>query len=164
MNAIQRAFLETPVGFLEINCSPKGIRSIEFIDFRVRITRTPACLKECKEQLREYFKGKRKKFDLPLDLQGTPFQLKVWNEILKIPYGKTITYLELAKRVGDVKALRAVGGANASNPASILVPCHRVLGMDGKLVGYAGGLWRKKWLLEHEEAIAQLDLFKIVIN
>lgn len=159
MNSIQRAFLETPIGFLEINCSGKGIRSIDFIDFRVKIKQTPACLKECKDQLREYFAGKRKKFNVQLDLEGSPFQLKVWNELLKIPYGKTITYLELARRVGDAKALRAVGGANANNPAAILVPCHRVIGSDGKLTGYASGLWRKKWLLEHEEAIAQLDLF-----
>lgn len=159
MDTIQRAFLETPVGFVEINCTGKGIRSVEFIDFKVRVKQTPACLKECKNQLREYFEGKRKTFSVQFDLQGSPFQLKVWNELLKIPYGKTITYLELARRVGDVNALRAVGGANAMNPAAILVPCHRVIGMKGKLVGYAGGLWRKKWLLEHEEAIAQLDLF-----
>jgi len=159
MNPIQRAFLETPIGFVEINCTGKGIRSIDFIDFKVKVKRTPACLKDCKDQLREYFKGKRKQFTVPLDLEGSPFQLKVWNELLKVPYGTTITYLELAKRIGDINALRAVGGANANNPASILVPCHRVIGMDGKLVGYAGGLWRKKWLLEHEYAFAQRDLF-----
>jgi methylated-DNA-[protein]-cysteine S-methyltransferase len=159
MNSVQRAFLDTPIGFVEINCSGKGIRSIDFIDFRVKVKNTPACLKECKNQLREYFEGKRKSFEVQLDLEGTPFQLKVWNEIFRIPYGTTITYLELARRVGDVKALRAVGGANANNPAAILVPCHRVIGRDGKLVGYAGGLWRKKWLLEHEEAFAQRDLF-----
>jgi methylated-DNA-[protein]-cysteine S-methyltransferase len=159
MNAMQRAFLETPIGFVEINCSGKGIRSIEFVDFKVRIKRTPACLKECKEQLREYFEGKRKQFTVQLDLEGSSFQLKVWNELLKIPYGTTISYHELAKRTGDVKALRAVGGANGTNPVSILVPCHRVIGMDGKLVGYGGGLWRKKWLLEHENAFAQKDLF-----
>jgi methylated-DNA-[protein]-cysteine S-methyltransferase len=159
MSATQRAFLETPIGFVEITCTDKGIRSIEFIDFRVRIKYTPSCLKSCKKQLLEYFDGDRKQFNLPLDLEGTSFQLKVWNELMKIPYGKTITYFELAKRVGDPKALRAIGGANATNPASILVPCHRVIGSDGKLVGYAGGLWRKKWLLEHEFAFAQLDLF-----
>ena len=161
MNSIQRAFLETPIGFVEIDCTDKGIRSLEFIDFKVNIKRTPACLKECKDQLREYFEGKRKQFTVPLDLHGTPFQLKVWNELKNIPYGNTISYLELAGRVGDTKALRAVGGANANNPVSILIPCHRVIGMDGKLVGYGGGLKRKKWLLEHEYAFAQRDLFYV---
>ena len=159
MKSNQRAFLETPVGFIEIDCSDKGIRSLEFINFKVRINRTPACLRDCKEQLREYFEGTRRQFSIPLDLEGTHFQLMVWNELLKIPYGTTITYLELAKRIGDTKALRAVGGANATNPVSIIIPCHRVIGMGGKLVGYGGGLWRKKWLLEHEYAFAQRDLF-----
>jgi methylated-DNA-[protein]-cysteine S-methyltransferase len=159
MNDIQRAFLETPIGFVEITCSGKGIRSIEFVNFKVKVKRTPACLKECKLQLHEYFEGWRKEFSVPLDLEGSPFQLKVWSELLKIPYGKTITYLELARRIGDAKALRAVGGANANNPVSVIVPCHRVIGMNGKLVGYAGGLKRKKWLLEHEYAFAQRDLF-----
>jgi len=161
MNSIQRAFLETPIGFVEIDCTGKGIRSLEFIDFKVHIKRTPACLKECKDQLREYFEGKRKEFTVALDLQGSVFQLKVWNELLKIPYGETISYLELARRIGDTKALRAVGGANANNPVSVLIPCHRVIGMDGKLVGYGGGIWRKKWLLEHEYAFAQRDLFYV---
>jgi methylated-DNA-[protein]-cysteine S-methyltransferase len=161
MNSIQRAFLKTPIGFVEIDCTGKGIRSLVFIDFKVNIKRTPACLKDCKNQLHEYFEGTRKQFTVPLDLEGSPFQLKVWNELLKIPYGQTISYLELARRVGDTKALRAVGGANANNPVSILVPCHRVIGMDGKLVGYGGGLRRKKWLLEHEYAFAQRDLFYV---
>jgi methylated-DNA-[protein]-cysteine S-methyltransferase len=159
MNPIQRAFLETPVGFIEIKGTDKGIRSIYFLDFKVRVKRTPACLKACKDQLHEYFEGRRKQFTIPLDLEGTPFQLKVWNELLKVPYGTTITYHELAKRTGDIRALRAVGGANATNPASVLVPCHRIIGADGKLTGYGGGLWRKKWLLEHEHAFAQQDLF-----
>ena len=159
MNSIQRAFLKTPIGFLEINCSEKGIRSLEFIDFRVRINRTPACLKDCRDQLHEYFEGTRRQFTVALDLEGSPFQMKVWNELLKIPFGTTISYHELARRVGDVKALRAVGGANAKNPVSVIVPCHRVIGMNGRLVGYGGGIKRKKWLLEHEYAFAQRDLF-----
>jgi methylated-DNA-[protein]-cysteine S-methyltransferase len=159
MDSIQRAFLKTPIGFVEINCTGKGIRSLEFIGFRVSIKRTPACLKTCKDQLLEYFQGTRREFSVPLDLEGSPFQLKVWNELLKVPYGTTISYLDLARRVGDVRALRAVGGANARNPVSIIVPCHRVIGMNGKLVGYGGGIQRKKWLLEHEYAFAQRDLF-----
>ena len=159
MDKLQRAFLKSPIGYIEVTGSENGIRSLSFLDFRVKVTRIPGCLKPCIDQLKEYFTGKRKSFDLKLDLQGTPFQISVWNEIQKVPFGKTITYHELAKRVGDVQALRAVGGANANNPVSIIVPCHRVIGADGKLTGYAGGLHRKKWLLEHEYAFAQRDLF-----
>ena len=159
MNPIKRAFLKTPLGYLEINGTEKGISKIEFLNFKVRITRVPAILKPCVDQLKEYMLGKRHNFTIALDLSGSSFQLKVWNELFKIPYGTTISYLELARRVGDVKALRAVGGANGANPVVILVPCHRVIGSNGKLVGYGGGIKRKKWLLEHEHAFAQRDLF-----
>lgn len=159
MNAIHRAFLKTPIGFLEITGSENGIKSIYFLNFKVRIKRVPHQLHDCVTQLDEYFKGKRQAFSLPLDLVGSPFQKMVWEETLKIPYGKTASYQELAVKLGNPKAFRSVGGANAKNPLSIIVPCHRVLGQHGKLVGYAGGLWRKKWLLEHEHALAQGDLF-----
>jgi methylated-DNA-[protein]-cysteine S-methyltransferase len=159
MDSTHRAFLKTPIGYLEVTATDRGIRSLYFIDFRVRVKRVPAALKDCINQLKEYFDGKRTAFDLPLDPEGSPFQQKVWKELLTVPYGQTISYLELARRSGDVKALRAVGGANANNPVSIIIPCHRIIGMDGKLVGYGGGLWRKKWLLEHEHAFAQRDLF-----
>jgi methylated-DNA-[protein]-cysteine S-methyltransferase len=159
MDPVKRAFLKTPIGTLEIKGTEAGIQSLVFLNFRVRVTRTPSLLKEAVTQLGEYFKGTRNSFTLKLDLKGTPFQLRVWEELLKVPYGKTITYREIARRIGDKKALRAVGGANGSNPVSVIVPCHRVVGADGKLVGYAGGLWRKKWLLEHEHAFAQRDLF-----
>jgi methylated-DNA-[protein]-cysteine S-methyltransferase len=114
-------------------------------------------------QLEEYFHGARQDFDLKLDLSGSPFQLKAWQQLLKIPYGTTVSYLELARRMGDEKALRAVGGANGHNPVSVIVPCHRVIGANGKLVGYRGGLKRKKWLLEHEHAFAQRDLFYVKV-
>lgn len=104
-------------------------------------------------QLDEYFGGRCGEFNLPLDLQGTEFQKRVWAELQKIPFGKTVTYKELALRLGDVKAIRAVGTANGANPVSLIVPCHRVIGSDGSLVGYGGGLWRKKWLLQHEGAL-----------
>jgi methylated-DNA-[protein]-cysteine S-methyltransferase len=159
MNSIKRAFLKTPMGYLEINGSEKGICKVEFLNFRVRITRVPTLLKPCVQQLKEYFLGERHNFTIDIDLSGSAFQLKVWYELMKIPYGSTISYLELARRVGDTKALRAVGGANGANPIVILVPCHRVIGSDGKLVGYGGGIKRKKWLLEHEHAFAQRDLF-----
>ena len=159
MNQIQRAFLKTPIGYLEITGSELGIRSLYFLQFRVKVCRIPSCLKSCAEQLEEYFSGTRQSFDLKLDMQGSQFQLKVWNELVNIPYGTTISYMELAHRINNLKAMRAVGGANGHNPVSIIVPCHRVIGSDGRLVGYRAGLKRKKWLLEHEHAFSQRDLF-----
>jgi methylated-DNA-[protein]-cysteine S-methyltransferase len=105
-------------------------------------------------QLREYFAGTRREFDLPLRLQGSPFQQRVWRELRKIPYGATWSYGQLAMRIGNPSASRAVGLANGRNPISILVPCHRVIGADGSLTGYGGGLERKSWLLAHEGALA----------
>jgi methylated-DNA-[protein]-cysteine S-methyltransferase len=110
-------------------------------------------------QLQEYFAGTRKTFDFKLNPSGTEFQQKVWQELLNIPYGKTTSYLGLSKKLGDVKAIRAVASANGKNPLWIVVPCHRVIGSDGSLTGYAGGLWRKQWLLEHESGQKQQTLF-----
>lgn len=109
--------------------------------------------KKCFTQFDDYFSGKRKTFDLPIKQAGTAFQQKVWNELIKIPFGKTISYLQLAKRLGDVKSIRAAASANGRNKLNIIVPCHRVIGSDGTLVGYGGGLPRKKWLLDHEAKI-----------
>ena len=116
-------------------------------------------LKEAVIQLQEYFEGKRTHFTFLLHPSGTEFQKKVWQELLNIPFGKTCSYLELSKKLGDVKAIRAVAAANGKNPLWIVVPCHRVIGSDGSLTGYAGGLWRKKWLLEHENPSVQKTLF-----
>jgi methylated-DNA-[protein]-cysteine S-methyltransferase len=107
-----------------------------------------------REQLAEYFAGKRQRFDVPLNLVGTPFQQQVWNELVRIPFGTTITYAQLARRVGKPAAARAVGHASGRNPVSIIVPCHRVIGADGKLTGYAGGLDKKQWLLAWERCAA----------
>lgn len=107
-------------------------------------------LESCKAQLKDYFSGNLKAFDLPLSPEGTEFQQKVWAELIKIPYGETITYMELAVRLGDAKAIRAAGTANGRNPIAIIIPCHRVIGAGNKLTGYAGGIWRKKILLEIE--------------
>jgi methylated-DNA-[protein]-cysteine S-methyltransferase len=159
MISIHRAFLKTPIGYLELLGTNKGLQKINFLDFKVKIQRTPGCLKETVNQLEEYFYGNLDKFSVPLDIAGTPFQLKVWNELQKIPFGTTITYLEIANRLGNTHTLRAVGGANATNPIPLIIPCHRVIGSNGKLIGYAGGLKRKKWLLEHEYAFSQRDLF-----
>ncbi len=159
MNPMHRAFLKTPIGHLEVTGSENGIRTLTFLDFRVKPEPVPLCLRASVKQLEEYFHGTRIQFDIKLDLVGSPFQLHVWNELIKIPYGQTISYLELARRTGNIKAFRAVGGANGHNPVSIIVPCHRVIGANGRLVGYRGGLKRKKWLLEHEHALSQRDLF-----
>ena len=110
-------------------------------------------------QLEEYFKGERTEFTVKLNPQGTVFQQRVWKELLQIPFNKTRTYLEQSKALGDVKAIRAVAAANGKNPIWILIPCHRVLGSDGSLTGYAGGIWRKKWLLAHENPVKQQSLF-----
>jgi methylated-DNA-[protein]-cysteine S-methyltransferase len=109
-------------------------------------------------QLEEYFAGTRQAFDLPLAAEGTDFQRRVWDALLGIPYGTTISYLELARRIGDPKAVRAVGLANGRNPISIIVPCHRVIGSDGSLTGYGGGIERKRWLLQHEASHSGLRL------
>jgi methylated-DNA-[protein]-cysteine S-methyltransferase len=119
----------------------------------------PENLKEAVSQLKDYFDGKRTDFTFKLNPKGTDFQQKVWQELLNIPFGKTINYLDLAKKLGDPKVIRAAASANGKNPLWIVVPCHRVIGTDGSLTGYAGGLWRKKWLLEHENPTNQQSLF-----
>ena len=116
-------------------------------------------LEDCVIQLQEYFNGKRVQFDLKLNPEGSDFQKTVWNALVKIQYGKTMSYLELSKQLGDVKAIRAVANANGKNPLWIVVPCHRVIGTDGSLTGYAGGLHRKQWLLDHESPYKQQTLF-----
>lgn len=104
------------------------------------------------EQLDEYFAGKRQDFELPIDPQGTEFQKKVWNELQLLSYGQIVSYKDIAMKLGDINNVRAVGTSNGKNPIAIVVPCHRVIGSNGKLIGYAGGLWRKKWLLNHEQS------------
>ncbi|RLC24505.1 MAG: cysteine methyltransferase [Deltaproteobacteria bacterium] len=158
MFEIDTTFLKSPIGTIEVKSSAKGIVSLFFVDDKESNAAIPT-ENAIFSQLEEYFSGDRKKFDLELDLQGTEFQKSVWMELLNIPYGETRSYIHIAKKLGDPKKLRAVGNANGKNPVSIIVPCHRVIGTDGKLVGYGGGLWRKKWLLEHEQKFKQLSLF-----
>jgi methylated-DNA-[protein]-cysteine S-methyltransferase len=159
MSRLKTAYINTPTGTLEITGTNEGIRTVSFLNEKKRKWFVPLALRECVQQLKDYFDGKRDLFTVKLDILGSDFQLNVWNELQKIPFGQTISYHELAERVGDKNAVRAVGQANAKNPISIIIPCHRVIGNDGKLVGYAGGLERKKWLLEHEQAFNQKDLF-----
>lgn len=155
---------ESPPGILKIVIHDGFINEINFLkdvdkeiseNFNEDISKEDKAVAErCKVQLDEYFSGKRKTFDLPVKQSGTLFQQKVWDELVKIPFGKTISYLQLAQRIGNVKSIRAVGTANGRNNLSIVVPCHRVIGSDGSLTGYAGGLSRKQWLLEHENKYA----------
>jgi len=157
---MERAFLKTPLGIAEIKGDALGLASISIHNESPEVSNEiPAFLSDVVKQLQEYFAGERKEFQLKLNPQGTPFQKRVWQSLLEIPFGKTISYLELSRKLGDEKAIRAVASANGKNPLWIVVPCHRVIGSDGSLTGYAGGLWRKKWLLEHESGFKQGKLF-----
>ena len=147
---------ESPVGWIEIEGSQAGVSALSFVGAgRAKAGRPgkgplPGPLTDCLLQLDEYFKGERTVFSLKLDLRGTVFQKQIWAKLLQVKFGRTTTYKALAEAVGRPAATRAVGGANHRNPVSIIVPCHRVVGSDGSLTGYGGGLWRKEWLLRHE--------------
>jgi len=155
-----QAYLYTPLGIAEITGDENGISKISVFDEKeIAILETPLELQEAVGQLNDYFLGKRSDFTFKLNPSGTEFQKKVWTALQKIPFGKTMSYQELSIQLGDVKAIRAVASANGKNPLWIVVPCHRVIGTDGSLTGYAGGLWRKKWLLEHENPVKQQSLF-----
>jgi methylated-DNA-[protein]-cysteine S-methyltransferase len=145
------AYYSSPLGQLKIQCSDKFIKTIAFSDMKGPVENDDhKLLQLCSKQLDEYFAGKRKHFTVPLNQDGTEFQMKIWDLLCGISYGKTISYNTLAKQYGDLKAIRAVASANGRNNIVIVVPCHRVIGSDQTLVGYTGGLWRKKWLLDHE--------------
>lgn len=148
---IEEAVYLSPIGPLAVSGSERGIRSIGFLDGRRAGTkRIPSCLLSAFDQLDEYFRGKRRIFSLELDLEGTAYQKKVWKALLKIPFGKTASYGAIATATGNGRAARAVGSANHRNPVAIVIPCHRVIGKDGRLTGYGGGLWRKQYLLDLE--------------
>lgn len=142
--------MNTPVGTLLIQASAQGITEVDFIDTHNNKVHRNELTSRCKQQLQEYFESKRKSFDLPLDLQGTTFQRSVWTRLSNIPFGQAVSYRDIADLLSKPKAVRAVGAANGKNPIAIIVPCHRVIGADRTLTGYAGGLHRKAWLLEHE--------------
>lgn len=154
------ANLKTPLGTAVISGDENGISSISIFDYEKETSsQIPYELQEAFQQLQDYFDGKRIDFTFKLNPGGTEFQKKVWQGLLEIPFGKTMSYQELSIQLGDVKAIRAVASANGKNPLWIVVPCHRVIGTDGSLTGYAGGLWRKKWLLDHENPVKQQSLF-----
>jgi len=155
--------LASPIGELVITASASGLTGVWFPGWDLPGVqpddgRGPASglLSRARDQLAQYFAGARTAFDLPLDPPGTAFQRRVWSALRTIPYGTTVSYSELARRLGDVRATRAVGAANGKNPIPIIVPCHRVIGARGELTGFGGGLDRKRWLLEHEGALLPL--------
>jgi methylated-DNA-[protein]-cysteine S-methyltransferase len=157
------AYYKSPIGYVRITEEEGFITSIYLLDeeYEENVPETPV-LADAVRQLDEYFKGERTAFDLPLKQQGTEFQQKVWDQLGKIEYGKTISYLQQSKLMGDPLSIRAMASANGKNHLVVVVPCHRVIGSDGSLTGFGCGIWRKKWLLEHEQKVlgrGQMELF-----
>jgi methylated-DNA-[protein]-cysteine S-methyltransferase len=156
MNHLQQLDYDSPIGILEIIGTKEGICSIMFAEhekpLKSKNDQTEQVLLNCYNQLDEYFKGVRHEFSFPYFFEGTSFQKEVWNALTKVPYAQTGSYKDIAVSIGNEKAIRAVGSANGKNKLSIVVPCHRIIGSNGKLTGYAGGLWRKEWLLNHERS------------
>lgn len=151
-------YYHSPVGLLKISGTKDFISEVSFHDTTQKSDGSkrdiPPMLINCIEQLIQYFNGERRVFELPINQPGTAFQHETWNQLMTIPFGKTLSYIQLAIKTGDPKATRAVASANGKNNVAIIVPCHRVIGANRELVGYGGGLWRKKWLLEHEMKVA----------
>lgn len=161
-------YYQSPLGIIRVSGTESFISEMSFIDniqqpppLPQSSQKLPTLIRQAILQLEEYFRGQRRVFDFALEQEGTEFQQKVWHELGNIEFGRTISYLDLAKRLGDPKVIRASAAANGKNNIAIVVPCHRVIGSKSDLVGYAGGLWRKKWLLEHENKVANgvLTLF-----
>lgn len=168
-DAIWYDHLSTPIGQLLLVADAHGLREVWFETGKHRKSPAPAWkhdpakLAFARKQLEEYFAGERKTFDLPLHPRGTTFQVAVWKALANIPYGSTISYGELARRIGQPEAVRAVGAANGRNPLPIVLPCHRVIGADGSLTGFGGGLPTKRFLLAMEDQVARGDLFGLKI-
>ena len=162
-----KGYYKSKLGLLEIVGLEQSIKAVTFVeneesDDDFDKAKSSPAVEACLRQLDEYFQGNRQTFSLTLEPDGTEFQRTVWTQLTAIPFGQTVSYLDVAKNIGNEKAIRAVGAANGQNPIVIIIPCHRVIGSDGKLTGYGGGLWRKEWLLKHEEAwpkSQQLSLF-----
>lgn len=151
MEKLYQTYYDSPIGILKISANNNKITSLEFVEKKDRAESGNKVLQKCTKQLDEYFAGKRKDFELDLELNGTDFQKQVWKQLLKIPYAKTKSYGDIAEAIQNPKSVRAVGMANKVNRIAIIVPCHRVIGSDGSLTGYATGVWRKEWLLKHEK-------------
>ena len=157
-------YIDSPIGVISLNFNSKfELTAAQFNDREQLLPATNGIgiteIENAVKQFEEYFEGKRTQFDLKLAPAGTEFQKKVWKQLQEIQFGKTVTYQQMANRLGDPKVIRAAASANGKNPISIVIPCHRVIGSDGSLTGYAGGLHRKKWLLEHESPVKQQSLF-----
>lgn len=154
MDTYYIGYYSSPVGYIKVEASKDHIVSLDFIDNKTSEDENHNFLiTNCLNQLQEYFEGKRTQFDLPLLPSGTDFQRAVWNELINVPFGSIKTYKDIAIAINNPKSVRAVGGANNRNPIPVIIPCHRIIGSSGKLVGYGGGLWRKEWLLNHEKVI-----------
>lgn len=143
-------YCKSPIGLLEIGAAPAAVTSVSFVEKQRREPAGTPLLNEAVSQVSAYFQGTLRTFDLPIALNGTEFQCAVWRQLLKIGYGRTAAYRDIAAGIGRPTAVRAVGGANGRNPLTLIVPCHRIIGSDGSLTGYGSGLWRKRWLLAHE--------------
>jgi methylated-DNA-[protein]-cysteine S-methyltransferase len=151
---LEHAYCDSPLGRLKVSADTIGIVGVRFIDDTPEtqpVATSNSMITDCIAQLNAYFSGKQQTFSLTLAAKGTEFQQKVWTNLRTVPYGSTASYLHIAKAVGNAKAVRAVGSANGKNPLAIIVPCHRIIGSNQKLTGYAGGLWRKQWLLHFEQ-------------
>lgn len=151
---IATAYYQSPIGIIKIHGDEQHLHYACFVDEVGENTRESTVVNLCIQQFDEYFKGLRQDFDLPLLQTGTDFQQSVWKHLTKIPYGETISYLQLSEQMKNPLAIRAIGAANGKNKIVIIVPCHRVIGNDGSLTGFAAGLWRKQWLLNHEKNVS----------
>jgi O-6-methylguanine DNA methyltransferase len=158
---VKTGYFLSPIGLIKIKAETDALISLKFLDDNSPFEQNSSgseLISRTIKQLDEYFNLKRKEFDLPFHLNGTEFQVRVWNKVLKVPFNHTTTYGKIAMQLGSIKLVRAVGAANGKNPLPIIVPCHRVIGENNEMVGYSGGLWRKQWLLEHEAEGRQLTL------
>lgn len=154
-----RLYYSSPIGTLALTGSESGLSALDFLEeSRENREPIPGFFKPWVGELDEYFRGIRREFTLPLAVEGTDFERQVWGQLLRIPYGETTSYIAIAEELGNPGAVRAVGNTNRKNRIAIVIPCHRVIGSDGDLIGYAGGLWRKRWLLEHEGGLRQQSL------
>ncbi len=149
-------YFDSPIGKIKIKAANEKIYFLKFIDCEDEEIKKSEVTENCKLQLDQYFQGKRKTFEIDFHLDGTQFQRNVLNEVYKIPFGKTASYMDIASSIGNLKSIRAVGSANGKNQIPIIIPCHRIVGANGKLVGYNGGMWRKEWLLKHEQSYLTL--------
>ena len=156
--SIYSSSFESPIGWIAVRSDGESVTEMLFADEAEQATECEISNRAIL-QLGEYFAGSRLTFELPLAPPGTDFEKSVWNELLRVGYGATASYLDIAKKLNNTGAIRAVGRANGENPIAIVIPCHRIVGSDGSLTGYAGGLWRKRWLLDHEARISGTTLF-----